>query len=73
MYLQMRSLFAPVYLRGTPTIKKAPEALRSHSRLSQRVSEAYSPLILRMVRDLCPLHLPGITMSSWLVMRVNIG
>ena len=53
LYVQMESLFAPVYLSGPP-IKNATEALRRHSRRSQEVLELYSPSTLRLVRTLCP-------------------
>jgi hypothetical protein len=51
------------------------EALRSHSRRSQRVLEVYSLLALNLVRE--PTSLPSyprgaIIVSSWLVVRENI-
>ena len=58
-----------------PHIRNATEAVRSHSRGSQRVLELYSPSILKLVS--APMSLPSyprgaINMCSWLVVRVNI-
>jgi hypothetical protein len=48
--LQTGPLFAPCPLRGTLTIEFFAEALTIHPCGSQRVSEVYPPLILRLVR-----------------------
>jgi hypothetical protein len=58
LYLQMEPLFAPVYLEGYSTIRITTEALRTHPRRSQRVSQVCSPSILKLVRDLMPYNSP---------------
>jgi hypothetical protein len=58
---------------STPPLGGVAEALRSHSRGSQRVSEGYSPLLLKLVRRLVsPLHILGTTMCSWSLVRADI-
>jgi hypothetical protein len=48
---QTRGATIPCKVSGVPTIRNATEALRSYSRRSQRVSDVYSPPILRLVRQ----------------------
>jgi hypothetical protein len=45
---------SPVTLLEYLPIRRVAEALRSHSRRSERVLEVYSLLALNLVRDLCP-------------------
>jgi hypothetical protein len=57
------------------SLEGVAEALRSHSRRSQRVFEVYSPSILNLVRGLVslPSYPRGvITVSSWLVVQGDI-
>ena len=58
---------------STLPLEGVAEALRSHSRRSQRVLEVYSPSILRLVRRLVFPHiLRATTMSSWSLVWSNI-
>jgi hypothetical protein len=66
---------SPARSLGSNPLEEVAEALRSHPRGSQRVLEVYSLLALNLVREptsLSSYPRGAITVSSWLVVRVNI-
>jgi len=71
---QIRGTRIPCEVSGDLPLESPQRPLQRLSGTSEEVLEVYSPSILKLVsRLVSPLRILGITMCTWLVVRVNIA